>query len=86
MSKNKISSSSAPNVSGGGTLFRTKAGVIAATLGSAVGLGSIWRFPAEAQANGGGAFLLLYMACVLVLGIPVMLAETSLGAPGVRMP
>ena len=82
MSKNKISSSSAPNVSGGGTLFRTKAGVIAATLGSAVGLGSIWRFPAEAQANGGGAFLLLYMACVLVLGIPVMLAETSLGRGG----
>lgn len=69
---------------GGGStaLFKTKAGVIAATLGSAVGLGSIWRFPAEAQQNGGGAFLLIYLGCVLILGIPVMLAETSLGRAG----
>lgn len=62
--------------------FKTKLGVIWATLGSAVGLGSIWRFPAEAQENGGGAFLLIYLACVLVLGIPVMLAETSIGRAG----
>ncbi len=62
--------------------FKTKLGVIAATLGSAVGLGSIWRFPAEAQQNGGGAFLLIYLACVVVLGIPVMLAEMSLGRAG----
>lgn len=63
-------------------LFKTKLGVVAATLGSAVGLGSIWRFPAEAQQNGGGAFLLIYLLCVLVLGIPVMLAEMSLGRAG----
>lgn len=62
--------------------FKTKLGVIWATLGSAVGLGSIWRFPAEAQENGGGAFLLMYLACVLILGIPVMLAETSIGRAG----
>ena len=64
------------------TQFKTKIGLIAATLGSAVGLGSIWRFPAEAQENGGGAFLLLYLLCVIVLGIPVMVAETSLGRAG----
>lgn len=63
-------------------LFRSKIGLLAATLGSAVGLGNVWRFPAEAQSNGGAAFLLLYVACVLVLGIPVMLAEMSLGREG----
>lgn len=60
-------------------LFKSKIGLVAATVGSAVGLGNVWRFPAETQANGGAAFLLLYIACVLVLGIPVMLAEMSLG-------
>lgn len=62
--------------------FGSKIGVIAATLGSAVGLGNVWRFPAEAQSNGGAAFLLLYVCCVLLLGIPVMLAEMSLGRAG----
>ena len=62
--------------------FATKLGVIAATAGSAIGLGNVWRFPAEAQANGGGAFLLIYVLCVFVLGIPVMLAEMSLGRVG----
>lgn len=55
--------------------FGSKIGLIAATVGSAVGLGNVWRFPAEAQANGGAAFLLLYIGCVFLLGIPVMLAE-----------
>lgn len=59
--------------------FGSRIGLIAATVGSAVGLGNIWRFPAEAQANGGAAFLIIYIICVLVLGIPVMLAEFSLG-------
>lgn len=62
--------------------FGTKLGVIAATVGSAIGLGNVWRFPAETQANGGAAFLLLYIACVFLLGIPVMLAEFSLGRGG----
>ncbi len=59
--------------------FGSRIGLIAATVGSAVGLGNIWRFPAEAQANGGAAFLMLYIICVALLGIPVMLAEFSLG-------
>ena len=52
--------------------FATKIGVIAATVGSAVGLGNIWRFPYMAGENGGGAFLVIYICCVLVLGIPLM--------------
>ncbi len=64
------------------TQFASKIGLIAATVGSAIGLGNVWRFPAETQANGGAAFLLLYVGCVLVLGIPVMLAEFSLGRAG----
>ncbi|MCH5245020.1 MAG: sodium-dependent transporter [Muribaculaceae bacterium] len=62
--------------------FGSKIGLVAATVGSAVGLGNIWRFPAEAQANGGAAFLLLYIACVFLLGIPVMVSEFALGRGG----
>lgn len=47
--------------------------------GSAVGLGNIWRFPTMAGDNGGGAFLVLYVLCVVVLGLPLMLAEFSVG-------
>lgn len=56
--------------------------MIAATVGSAVGLGNVWRFPAEVQANGGAAFLVVYIVCVLVLGIPVMLSEFAIGRAG----
>ena len=62
--------------------FATKIGLVAATVGSAIGLGNVWRFPGETQGNGGAAFLLVYIVCVLVLGIPVMLAEFSLGRAG----
>lgn len=68
--------------SGDNKQFGSRVGLIAATVGSAVGLGNIWRFPAEAQANGGAAFLLLYILCVFLLGVPVMLAEFSLGRAG----
>lgn len=59
--------------------FATKLGVIATTVGSAVGLGNIWRFPYEAGMNGGGAFLMIYILCVLILGVPVMCAEFIIG-------
>lgn len=62
--------------------FASKIGLIAATVGSAVGLGNVWRFPAETQANGGAAFLLLYIGCIFLLGIPVMTAEFALGRGG----
>ncbi|MBQ4367479.1 MAG: sodium-dependent transporter [Muribaculaceae bacterium] len=60
-------------------VFATRIGAIAATVGSAVGLGNIWRFPYEAGQHGGGAFLLIYLACVLVMGIPVIVAEFVIG-------
>lgn len=60
-------------------LFATRLGVIAATVGSAVGLGNIWRFPYEAGVHGGGAFLLTYIFFIVVLGIPVLSAEFALG-------
>lgn len=59
--------------------FVTKTGVIAATVGSAVGLGNIWRFPYEVGVHGGGAFLIIYILCVLIIGIPVMVAEFVIG-------
>lgn len=62
--------------------FSSKLGVIAATVGSAIGLGNVWRFPSEAQSNGGAAFLFVYILCIFILGIPVMLAELSLGRAG----
>lgn len=54
-------------------------GAIAAAVGSAVGLGNIWRFPFEAGQNGGGAFILVYICCILVMGIPVILSEFIIG-------
>lgn len=48
-------------------------------MGSAVGLGTIWRFPSEVQSNGGSVFLIAYLVCVVLVGIPVMLAEFSVG-------
>ncbi|MDE6481098.1 MAG: sodium-dependent transporter [Muribaculaceae bacterium] len=62
--------------------FSSKIGLIAATVGSAVGLGNVWRFPAETQAHGGAAFLLVYVICVLLFGIPVMLGEFAIGRAG----
>ena len=59
--------------------FGSKIGAVLVAAGSAIGLGSIWRFPYIAGENGGGAFVLLYLICVLILGIPVMLAEFSIG-------
>lgn len=60
-------------------LFATRLGVLAATVGSAVGLGNIWRFPYEAGMHGGSAFLIIYILFVLVLGIPAICAEFVLG-------
>lgn len=60
-------------------LFNSRIGAIAAAAGSAVGLGNIWRFPYEAGANGGGAFMLCYIAFIIILGIPVLCAEFIMG-------
>ena len=55
---------------------------ILAAIGSAVGLGNLWRFPAEAGANGGGAFVIFYIICVVLIGLPVLLAESLIGRHG----
>ena len=59
--------------------FGSKIGVILASAGSAVGLGNVWRFPCETGENGGAAFLLVYLGCVLILGVPIMIAEFMIG-------
>ena len=59
--------------------FTSTFGVLAATLGSAVGLGNIWKFPSLTGANGGAGFLVVYLLATLLVGLPVMIAETMLG-------
>ena len=54
-------------------------GAVLVAAGSAVGLGNIWRFPYIAGENGGGIFLLIYIGCILLLGLPILLAEFSIG-------
>jgi len=55
---------------------------ILATTGAAVGLGNIWKFPYIAGENGGGAFVLMYLLCILLLGLPILIAEVMLGRKG----
>ena len=62
--------------------FSGKLGFVLATAGSAVGLGNIWKFPYLAGENGGGAFIIVYLLCVLFLGVPALLSELSLGYIG----
>ena len=59
--------------------FTSSFGVLVATLGSAVGLGNIWKFPSLTGANGGAGFLLVYLLATLLVGLPVMIVETMLG-------
>jgi len=59
--------------------FGSKLGVILATAGSAVGLGNVWRFPFMTGQNGGAAFIILYLGCILLLGIPGMVSEFIIG-------
>lgn len=59
--------------------FATRLGVIATTVGSAVGLGNIWRFPYEAGVHGGGAFLLIDLFFIFIIGVPVVCAEFIIG-------
>jgi NSS family neurotransmitter:Na+ symporter len=59
---------------------------ILAVTGSAVGLGNIWKFPYIAGQNGGGAFVLVYLVCVIVIGMPVMMSEILIGRRGRRNP
>lgn len=62
--------------------WSSRSAFILAAVGSAVGLGNMWRFPAEAGENGGGAFVLFYIFCVLLIGLPVLLSEVLVGRHG----
>lgn len=57
----------------------SRAGFILAAAGSAIGLGNIWRFPATAYENGGGAFFLPYLFALLTAGIPILIMEFAIG-------
>ncbi len=62
--------------------FGTKIGVVLATAGSAVGLGNIWRFPYMTGQDGGAAFIIIYLLCIVLLGVPGMVAEFIVGRHG----
>ena len=66
--------------------WQSRIGFIAAAAGSAIGLGNIWRFPYLVGENGGAAFVLIYLACIAVIGLPVMLAELSIGRAAGKNP
>lgn len=66
--------------------WSSKLGFILATTGAAVGLGNIWKFPYMAGTHGGSAFVLVYMVCVLVIGVPLMFAEMLIGRMGQHNP
>lgn len=68
--------------SGGRGGFRTDLGFVLAAAGSAVGLGNIWKFPYITGEYGGGAFVLIYLACIALVGLPLLYAEMIIGRRG----
>lgn len=67
-------------------MWSSRIAFIAAATGSAVGLGNIWRFPYITSENGGGAFVLIYLACIALVGLPIMFAEILIGRRGRMSP
>ncbi len=66
--------------------WSSRAAFLLATVGAAIGLGNLWRFPFIAGENGGGAFVIVYLGFVLLLGIPIIMAELSIGRRGQQSP
>lgn len=64
----------------------SKLGFVLAAAGSAIGLGNIWKFPYIAGANGGASFVLVYLICIAVIGLPVLIAEILIGRTAQRNP
>ncbi len=69
-----------------GPMWSSRLAFILAASGSAVGLGNIWKFPYITGENGGGAFVLVYLLCIALIGIPIMIAEVMIGRRGGRSP
>lgn len=67
-------------------LWSSRLAFVLAATGSAVGLGNIWKFPYVAGESGGGAFVLIYLLCVVVIGVPLMMAEILMGRRGRQNP
>ena len=67
-------------------VFSSRFGFLMAAIGFAVGLGNIWRFPYLTGENGGGAFVIMYLLCVLMIGVPIIMAELLIGRRGRRSP
>ena len=59
--------------------WASKVGFVLAAAGSAVGLGNIWKFPYITGENGGGLFVLIYLVCILLVGVPILMAEIMIG-------
>jgi NSS family neurotransmitter:Na+ symporter len=72
----------AGTVSASSDQWSSRFAFIMAAVGSSVGLGNLWRFSAEAGQNGGGAFIMIYLSCVLLIGIPVLMSEFVIGRAG----
>ena len=66
--------------------FSSKLGFVMAAAGSAIGVGNIWGFPTQAASNGGGAFLLVYLLFIFLLGYPMLVAEITIGRHGQANP
>lgn len=80
-------SNSAPESGTGARgLWSSRFAFILAATGSAVGLGNIWKFPYVTGENGGGAFVLVYLLCIAIIGIPIMMAEVFIGRNGRHNP
>jgi len=85
-SRPKRSSQQASNRSIDRGSWGSKIGFILAAAGSAVGLGNVWRFPYVTGSNGGGAFVLVYLLCIFLIGIPIIVAEILVGRTTQRSP
>jgi NSS family neurotransmitter:Na+ symporter len=64
----------------------SRAGFVLAAAGSAIGLGNIWKFPYITGVNGGGWFVLIYLICVALVGLPIMMAEIFIGRTSQKSP
>ncbi len=70
----------------GSPMWSSRLAFILAATGSAVGLGNIWKFPYITGENGGGAFVLVYLLCIAMIGLPILIAEIYLGRRGRMSP
>ena len=80
------SNSAADSGTGARGLWSSRLAFILAATGSAVGLGNVWKFPYVTGENGGGAFVLVYLLCIFIIGIPIMMAEVFIGRNGRHNP